>query len=91
MGGELGERPKQGLVTQTVSKIVMSFAQKVRQHHLSSNPFIPYPDLSKGLGEEGDDMDTHVQNILACFYHPPCVTGVCMNCLFESNAAAKWV
>lgn len=35
MGGELGERPKQGLVTQTVSKIVMSFAQKVRQHLVS--------------------------------------------------------
>lgn len=30
MGGELGERPKQGLVTQTVSKIVMSFAKQVR-------------------------------------------------------------
>lgn len=29
MGGELEERPKQGLVTQTVSKIVMSFASKV--------------------------------------------------------------
>lgn len=29
MGGELGERPKQGLVTQTVSKIVMSFAKQV--------------------------------------------------------------
>ncbi|CAN0461692.1 unnamed protein product, partial [Ectocarpus sp. 8 AP-2014] len=29
MGGELDERPKQGLVTQTVSKIVMSFAKQV--------------------------------------------------------------
>lgn len=29
MGGELAERPKQGLVTQTVSKIVMSFAKQV--------------------------------------------------------------
>ena len=29
MGGELDERPKQGLVTQTVSKIVMGFAKQV--------------------------------------------------------------
>ncbi|CAM9874990.1 unnamed protein product [Ascophyllum nodosum] len=36
MGGELEERPKQGLVTQTVSKIVMSFAkQMVRSLHYS--------------------------------------------------------
>lgn len=35
MGGELGERPKQGLVTQTVSKIVMTFAQKVRRSIIS--------------------------------------------------------
>eukprot|EP00752_Nemacystus_decipiens_P007824 g6989.t1 len=36
MGGELGERPKQGLVTQTVSKIVMSFAkQMVKSLHYS--------------------------------------------------------
>lgn len=31
MGAELDERPKQGLVTQTVSKIVMSFAKQVRE------------------------------------------------------------
>ncbi|CAN0079411.1 unnamed protein product [Pylaiella littoralis] len=36
MGGELGQRPKQGLVTQTVSKIVMSFAkQMVKSLHYS--------------------------------------------------------
>lgn len=34
MGGELGERPKQGLVTQTLSKIVMSFAKQVRCRRL---------------------------------------------------------
>lgn len=38
MGAELDERPKQGLVTQTVSKVVMTFAKQVRS---SKQPFHP--------------------------------------------------
>lgn len=36
MGGELEEKPKQGLVTQTLSKIVMSFAKQVRCRRLEA-------------------------------------------------------
>ncbi|CAM9517348.1 unnamed protein product, partial [Hapterophycus canaliculatus] len=45
MGGELEERPKQGLVTQTLSKIVMSFAkQMVKSLHYSFGERRPSSD-----------------------------------------------
>lgn len=44
MGGELDERPKQGLVTQTVSKIVMGFAKQVCEReevdHVAMTPTV---------------------------------------------------
>lgn len=46
MGAELEERPKQGLVTQTVSKIVMSFAKQARTSDAFDSTTRIYHDAS---------------------------------------------